>query len=176
MAHRRWESTEQRDESEEAKLEEKVIDVANRPWEAEGGRRRRRGLSDYQIKMAFLTPTLVLLIAWNIFPLLWSLYLSFCTYSATASQPAQWVGSANYRAILNDPRPPKVTSGIRLGTPAVTTRGLKEGDMGTVASFIDRACGRRRSEARAGASSGFAAATAAPMRASRREARDMGGG
>jgi multiple sugar transport system permease protein len=53
--------------------------------------------------MAFLTPTLVLLIAWNIFPLLWSLYLSFCNYSATASQPAQWVGTANYRAILNDP-------------------------------------------------------------------------
>src|SRR5205823_2094900 len=45
----------------------------------------------------------------------------------------------NKNAILNDPRPPKVTSGIRLGTPAVTTRGLKEGDMATVASFIDRA-------------------------------------
>jgi len=29
----------------------------------------------------------------------------------------------NKNAILNDPRPPKVTSGIRLGTPAVTTRG-----------------------------------------------------
>jgi glycine hydroxymethyltransferase len=45
----------------------------------------------------------------------------------------------NKNAILNDPRPPKVTSGIRLGTPAVTTRGLKESDMATVASFIDRA-------------------------------------
>src|SRR4051794_34269473 len=45
----------------------------------------------------------------------------------------------NKNAILTDPRPPKVTSGIRLGTPAVTTRGLKEGDMATVASFIDRA-------------------------------------
>jgi glycine hydroxymethyltransferase len=32
-----------------------------------------------------------------------------------------------------------VTSGIRLGTPAVTTRGLKEADMATVAGFIDRA-------------------------------------
>ena len=41
--------------------------------------------------------------------------------------------------IPSDPRPPKVTSGIRLGTPAVTTRGLKEADMSTVASFIDRA-------------------------------------
>jgi glycine hydroxymethyltransferase len=45
----------------------------------------------------------------------------------------------NKNAILNDPRPPKVTSGIRLGTPAVTTRGLKESDMVTVADFIDRA-------------------------------------
>jgi glycine hydroxymethyltransferase len=45
----------------------------------------------------------------------------------------------NKNAILNDPRPPKVTSGVRLGTPALTTRGLKEGDLATVADFIDRA-------------------------------------
>ena len=32
----------------------------------------------------------------------------------------------NKNAIFNDPRPPKVTSGLRLGTPAITTRGLKE--------------------------------------------------
>ncbi len=44
----------------------------------------------------------------------------------------------NKNAIVNDPRPPKVTSGVRLGTPALTTRGLKEGDMATVAEFIDR--------------------------------------
>lgn len=45
----------------------------------------------------------------------------------------------NKNAIYNDPRPPKITSGIRLGTPAVTTRGLKEADMTTIADFIDRA-------------------------------------
>ena len=45
----------------------------------------------------------------------------------------------NKNAIYNDPRPPKVTSGLRLGTPAVTTRGLKEGDLEAVAEFIDRA-------------------------------------
>jgi glycine hydroxymethyltransferase len=45
----------------------------------------------------------------------------------------------NKNAILNDPRPPKITSGVRLGTPAVTTRGLKEADLETVADFIDRA-------------------------------------
>ena len=46
---------------------------------------------------------------------------------------------SNKNAIYNDPRPPKVTSGLRLGTPAVTTRGLKENDLETVADFIDRA-------------------------------------
>jgi glycine hydroxymethyltransferase len=45
----------------------------------------------------------------------------------------------NKNAIYNDPRPPKVTSGLRLGTPALTTRGLKETDFAQVADFIDRA-------------------------------------
>jgi glycine hydroxymethyltransferase len=46
---------------------------------------------------------------------------------------------ANKNAIYGDTRPPKITSGIRLGTPALTTRGLKEDDMSVVAEFIDRA-------------------------------------
>jgi glycine hydroxymethyltransferase len=45
----------------------------------------------------------------------------------------------NYNGVPNDPRPPRVTSGIRLGTPALTTRGLKERDLEAVATFIDRA-------------------------------------
>jgi glycine hydroxymethyltransferase len=45
----------------------------------------------------------------------------------------------NKNAIYNDPRPPKITSGLRLGTPALTTRGLKERDLEQVADFIDRA-------------------------------------
>jgi glycine hydroxymethyltransferase len=45
----------------------------------------------------------------------------------------------NYNGVPNDPRPPRITSGIRLGTPALTTRGLKESDMRQVADFIDRA-------------------------------------
>src|SRR5206468_8501888 len=44
----------------------------------------------------------------------------------------------NYNGVPNDPRPPRVTSGIRLGTPALTTRGLKENDLKQVADFIDR--------------------------------------
>ena len=46
---------------------------------------------------------------------------------------------SNKNGVPNDPRPPKVTSGLRLGTPAVTTRGLKEQDLVKVADFIDRA-------------------------------------
>ena len=56
----------------------------------------------------------------------------------------------NKNAIYNDPRPPKVTSGIRLGTPAVTTRGLKENDMTTVADFIDRALAAKEDAAALG--------------------------
>jgi glycine hydroxymethyltransferase len=44
----------------------------------------------------------------------------------------------NFNGIPRDPRPAKLTSGIRLGTPALTTRGLKEADMSTVAGLIDR--------------------------------------
>ena len=44
--------------------------------------------------------------------------------------------TANKNTIPNDPAGPKVTSGIRLGTPAVTTRGFKEDDMDKVAVAI----------------------------------------
>ena len=43
---------------------------------------RRRGLSDRAIINLFIWPTLILLIAWNVFPLFYSLYLSFTNYSA----------------------------------------------------------------------------------------------
>ena len=44
--------------------------------------------------------------------------------------------TANKNAIPNDPQKPTVTSGVRLGTPAVTTRGFKEDDMDVVADCI----------------------------------------
>lgn len=43
---------------------------------------------------------------------------------------------ANKNAIPFDPLPPRVTSGVRLGTPALTSRGMDSGDMDTVAGFI----------------------------------------
>ena len=44
--------------------------------------------------------------------------------------------TVNKNAIPDDPQSPFVTSGIRIGTPAVTTRGLNEADMDTIAECI----------------------------------------
>jgi glycine hydroxymethyltransferase len=41
--------------------------------------------------------------------------------------------------VPDDPRPPYITSGLRIGTPAVTTQGLREAEMATVAELIHRA-------------------------------------
>lgn len=46
--------------------------------------------------------------------------------------------TCNKNAVPNDNQPPLVTSGIRLGAPAMTTRGLREDDFRQVAEFIDR--------------------------------------
>ena len=44
--------------------------------------------------------------------------------------------TANKNAVPNDPEKPFVTSGVRIGTPAVTTRGFKEPEMEKIAHFI----------------------------------------
>lgn len=44
--------------------------------------------------------------------------------------------TANKNSIPNEPLPPSLTSGIRVGTPAVTTRGMKENDMVRIADMI----------------------------------------
>jgi glycine hydroxymethyltransferase len=44
--------------------------------------------------------------------------------------------TVNKNAVPNDPRPPFVTSGLRLGTPAVTTRGFGEAEVGQLANWI----------------------------------------
>lgn len=63
---------------------------------------RRRHLSDRAILNLFIWPTLILLIAMNIFPLFYSLYLSFTNYSAIARQIPVWIGFDNFSKILND--------------------------------------------------------------------------
>ena len=53
----------------------------------------------------------------------------------------------NKNAIPYDPQPPMIASGIRVGTPAVTTQGMTEGDAKEIAALIGRAvrdAGRRR--------------------------------
>lgn len=64
--------------------------------------RRVRGMSDRAITWAFITPTILLLLAINIFPLLWTLYLSFTNYRVNRlTRPTEWVGLSNYERILN---------------------------------------------------------------------------
>ncbi|MCH2152637.1 MAG: serine hydroxymethyltransferase [Phycisphaerales bacterium] len=63
----------------------------------------------------------------------------------TGADAEQWLESAgiitNKNGIPNDPRPPRVTSGLRLGTPALTTRGLGPSEMVEVAALLDRVMG-----------------------------------
>jgi glycine hydroxymethyltransferase len=51
--------------------------------------------------------------------------------------------TVNKNAVPYDDKSPLITSGIRIGTPAVTTRGMKESDMEIIAGFIDRALNNR---------------------------------
>ena len=46
-----------------------------------------------------------------------------------------------------DPEKPFVTSGVRVGTPAVTTRGMKEAEMVKIADFINRAVENKNDDA-----------------------------
>jgi multiple sugar transport system permease protein len=66
--------------------------------------RRVRGLSDRAIAWLFISPTIALLLAINIFPLLWTVWLSFTNYRANRpSAPVHNVGFDNYTAVLSDP-------------------------------------------------------------------------
>ncbi|HOC78289.1 MAG TPA: serine hydroxymethyltransferase [Methanofastidiosum sp.] len=46
--------------------------------------------------------------------------------------------TANRNVIPYDPKPPNVTSGLRIGVPAITSRGMKESEMKQIATMIDR--------------------------------------
>lgn len=60
----------------------------------------------------------------------------------TGADAETWLESAgiicNKNGVPQDPRPPKFASGIRLGTPALTTRGMGEAEMTLIADLIDR--------------------------------------
>jgi multiple sugar transport system permease protein len=63
-----------------------------------------RGLSDKAIAWLFIGPTILLLLAINIFPLIWTIYLSFTNYRANRPNvPVKNVGFEHYRKILTDP-------------------------------------------------------------------------
>jgi multiple sugar transport system permease protein len=61
-----------------------------------------RGLSDKAIRNFFIWPTLILLILMNLFPLFYSLYLSFTDYSAIIKEAPTWIAFENFSRVLND--------------------------------------------------------------------------
>ncbi|MFV5592747.1 serine hydroxymethyltransferase [Acinetobacter junii] len=66
--------------------------------------------------------------------------LSLIKQDVTGKDADAWLGAAhitvNKNAVPNDPRSPFVTSGIRIGTPAVTTRGFGESEVRELAGWI----------------------------------------
>src|SRR5258706_169795 len=68
-----------------------------------GSASARRGLSDIAIRNLFIIPTIIFLIVFNIFPLIYSLGYSFTDFRASTSTPANFIGLENYRELLGDP-------------------------------------------------------------------------
>ena len=65
--------------------------------------RRIRGLSDRSIAWIFVAPTIFLLLAINIFPLIWTIWLSFTNSRVNRpNRDVEWVGLRNYERILSD--------------------------------------------------------------------------
>jgi len=66
--------------------------------------------------------------------------MDLTVFDLTGKEVEKWLDeahiTANKNTIPNDPKSPFVTSGIRLGTPAVTSRGMKEDDMDKIAEAI----------------------------------------
>ena len=64
---------------------------------------RVRGLSDKKLAWLFVGPTILLLLAINIFPLIWTIYLSFTNYRVNRpNRDVKWVDLRNYERILSD--------------------------------------------------------------------------
>ena len=85
-------------ESAADKLADRVASATPEPLA-----RRVRGLSDRAIAWLFISPTIVLLLAINIFPLIWTIYLSFTNYKANrTNRPIEFIGLRNYERVLTD--------------------------------------------------------------------------
>jgi multiple sugar transport system permease protein len=66
--------------------------------------RRIRGLSDRAIAWIFVVPSIVLLLAINIFPLIWTIRLSFTNFRVNrVNAETKFIGLRNYERILSDP-------------------------------------------------------------------------
>ena len=64
---------------------------------------RVQGFSDRAIAWLFISPTIILLLAINIFPLIWTIYLSFTNYKANrAARGYEFIGLRNYERVLGD--------------------------------------------------------------------------
>lgn len=71
-------------------------------------------------------------------------YKSFGIDGKTAEVAMDAIGlTLNANAVADDPLPPFKPSGIRLGTPAITTRGFKKGDMAQIAKWMKAAIDNR---------------------------------
>jgi len=66
--------------------------------------RRIKGLSDRAIAWIFVSPTILILLAINIFPLIWTIWLSFTNYRVNRpNNDVEFIGLRNYERILTDP-------------------------------------------------------------------------
>ena len=72
------------------------------------------------------------------------LVMDFRRSDHTGRQVAEALARAgiigNFNMVPGDHRKPTVTSGVRLGTPALTSMGMKEPEMETIAGWIDMVC------------------------------------
>ncbi len=99
--------------------------------------RRVRSLSDRGIAWLFIGPTMLILLAINIFPLIWAITLSFTNYRANRPNvPLKWIGLEHYRDILTDP---DVWAGMQVTARFVVSTIVIETLLGfALAYLIDR--------------------------------------
>jgi multiple sugar transport system permease protein len=99
--------------------------------------RRMRGFSDRGIAWLFIGPTVAVLLAINIFPLIWAIVLSFTNYRANRpNAPIRWIGISQYQDILTDP---DVWAGMQVTARFVLSTIVIETVLGFLLAYlIDR--------------------------------------